>query len=281
MSGEKNNGLNKYVRAQTLPTPKPELSDSVLDMFSMKGKVVIVTGGSGGIGHEVGKAMAEAGADVALWYNSSKKTEEYCAEIEKKYGVKSKAYQCNLSDYDAVKGRVDEVIKDFGGLTHMICNAGVPSQAGCLDSKPEDWLKVVNTDFNGAFWCAKAAAHHFEKQGKGNIIFTGSMSGHIANVPNHQGCYNACKAGIIHLAKSLAVEFAPWCRVNCVSPGYIDTEISEFAPKEVKDRWHELTPFGREADPRELKGVYLYLASDASTYTTGADIVVDGGYCCK
>jgi len=246
----------------------------------MKGKTVIVTGGSGGIGHEVGKALAEAGANVALWYNSSKKTEKYCEDIEKKYGVKSKAYQCTVSDWNAVQERLQEVIKDFGGLTHMICNAGVPSTSGCLDSKIEDWQKVVDTDFTGAFYCAKAAAHHFKSTGTGNIIFTASMSGHIVNVPQMQGCYNACKAGVIHLTKSLAVEFAPWCRVNCISPGYINTEISDFVPDDVKSQWFDRIPVGRDADPRELKGAYLYLASDASTYTTGTDIIVDGGYCC-
>lgn len=97
----------------------------------------------------------------------------------------------------------------------------------------------------------------------------------------NQACYNACKAGIIHLAKSLAVEWAAFARVNSISPGYIDTAISGDCPIEMKDQWYRLTPLQRDADPRELKGAYLYLASDASTYTTGADIVVDGGYTCR
>lgn len=215
-----------------------------------------------------------------MWYNSSKKTEQYAADIEKQYKVKAKAYQIKITDYDHVVEGINQVIKDFGNLTNIVVNAGIPSQEGCLDSKPDDWHKVVNVDFTGAFWCAKAAAHHFEKQKEGNIIFTASMSGSIVNAPQMQGCYNACKAGIIHLSKSLAVEFAPWCRVNSVSPGYIDTEISEFADKSIKAKWHELTPMGREADARELKGAYLYLASGASTFTTGSDIIVDGGYCC-
>jgi sorbose reductase len=108
------------------------------------------------------------------------------------------------------------------------------------------------------------------------------MSGHAANVPQEQSCYNACKAGVIHLAKSLSVEWAKWGgRVNCVSPGYTDTAISGDCPFEMKEEWFSLTPMRRDADPRELKGVYLYLASDASTYTTGADILVDGGYSCR
>ena len=116
----------------------------------------------------------------------------------------------------------------------------------------------------------------------GNCIFTASMSGHAANVPQEQSCYNACKAGVIHLAKSLAVEWAKWGgRVNCVSPGYIDTAISGDCPFEMKEEWFSLTPMKRDADPRELKGAYLFLASDASSYCTGTDIVVDGGYVCR
>jgi len=108
------------------------------------------------------------------------------------------------------------------------------------------------------------------------------MSGHAVNVPQEQACYNACKAGVIHLAKSLAVEWAKWGgRVNSVSPGYIDTAISGDCPFEMKEAWFSFTPMRRDADPRELKGIYLYLASDASTYTTGADFVVDGGYTCR
>jgi sorbose reductase len=97
----------------------------------------------------------------------------------------------------------------------------------------------------------------------------------------HQACYNATKAAVIHLAKSLAVEWAPFARVNSVSPGYIKTPISAGCSREMKDEWFSLTPMRREADAKELKGVYLYLASDASTFTTGADIIVDGGYCCR
>jgi len=163
----------------------------------------------------------------------------------------------------------------------MIANAGIPSKAGGLDDALENWHRVVDVDFNGAYYCARVAGQIFRQQGHGNLIFTASMSGHAANVPQQQACYNACKAGVIHLAKSLAVEWAGFARVNAVSPGYVNTPISADCAFEMKEAWYELTPMKRDADPRELKGVYLYLASDASTYTTGADIVVDGGYVCR
>lgn len=104
------------------------------------------------------------------------------------------------------------------------------------------------------------------------------MSATIVNVPQLQAAYNAAKAGVKHLSKSLAVEWAPFARVNSVSPGYIATKLSSFADPDVKAKWLQLTPLGREANPRELVGAYLYLASDASSYTTGADLNVDGGY---
>lgn len=259
----------------------PTLPASVFDMFSMKGKVVIVTGGSGGIGYHVGRAMAEAGADVALWYNSSKKTHEMAEDVARTYGVKCRAYQCSVADADAVWATVAQVVADFGRLDVMIANAGIPATAPALKQPLSDWHKVMDTDLNGAYYCAKAAGEIFEKQGSGNLIFTASMSGHIVNVPQLQSSYNAAKAAIIHLAKSLAVEWAGFARVNSVSPGYISTDISSFAPEEVKQKWLEYIPLCREALPEELKGAYLYLASNASTYTTGTDIVVDGGYCCR
>ncbi|KAL6251651.1 hypothetical protein RBB50_001861 [Rhinocladiella similis] len=247
-------------------------------MFDMTGKVTICTGGSGGIGYEVCRGLAEAGSNIALWYHKSPNASKLAATIEKDFNVKCKAYQCDVAEYSQVESTVQAVVRDFGRLDVMIANAGIPSKAGGLDDKLEDWHRVVNVDYNGAYYCARVAGEIFRKQGSGNMIFTASMSGHAANVPQQQACYNSAKAGVIHLAKSLAVEWVGFARVNCVSPGYIDTAISGDCPFEMKEQWYDLTPMKRDADPRELKGVYLYLASDASTYTTGADFVVDGGY---
>ncbi|KAL4918386.1 hypothetical protein BDW62DRAFT_217594 [Aspergillus aurantiobrunneus] len=265
---------------QSIKWPAPALPDSVFKMFDMHGKTVIITGGSGGIGYEVARALAEAGADIALWYNSSP-ADDRAATLAKDFGVRAKAYKVAVESFDEVQAATNAVVSDFGGLHVMIANAGIPSKAGGLDDKLEDWRRVVDVDFSGAYYCARVAGEIFRRQGHGNLIFTASMSGHAANVPQQQACYNACKAGVIHLAKSLAVEWAGFARVNSVSPGYIDTPISGDCPFEMKETWYSLTPLRRDADPRELKGVYLYLASDASTYTTGADIVVDGGYTCR
>ncbi|KAK1448772.1 short chain dehydrogenase [Colletotrichum melonis] len=268
------NGARKSIRASN-----PLIEDSVFKQFRLDGRTVIITGGAGGIGSEIARGLAEAGANIAIWYNSSKAAVTIAATIAEDFGVKTKAYQVNVTNYPAVEAAVAEAVKDFGRLDVMIANAGIPSKAGGLDDKVEDWDRVRAVDFDGAYYCMRAAGLVFREQKRGVGIITASMSGHAANVPQEQSCYNACKAGTIHLARSLAVEWAKWGgRINSVSPGYIDTVISGDCPFEMKEEWFSLTPLRRDADPRELKGVYLYLASDASSYTTGADFIVDGGY---
>ncbi|KAK2049307.1 short chain dehydrogenase [Colletotrichum somersetense] len=251
------NGTTKSVRA-----PNPPIEDSVFKQFRLDGRTVIITGGAGGIGSEIARSLVEAGANIALWYHTSKAAAAIAESIAQDFRVKTKAYRVDVTSYGDVEAAVARVVADFGRLDVMIANAGVPSKAGGLDDRVEDWNRVRAVDFDS-----------------GVGIITASMSGHAANVPQEQSCYNACKAGTIHLARSLAVEWAKWGgRVNSISPGYIDTVILGDCPFEMKEEWFGLTPLRRDADPRELKGMYLYLASDDSSYTTGADFIVDGGY---
>lgn len=214
-----------------------------------------------------------------MWYYSSKEADKLSAKIAADFGVTVRAYQVDIRNYSKVEAVVNQVVSDFGRLDIIVANAGVPTKASGLDDKIEDWDNVRAIDFDGVYYCIRAAGLVFREQKGGVAIITASMSGHAANVPQEQSCYNACKAGCIHLAKSLSVEWAKWGgRINSVSPGYIDTVMSGGVPFEMKEEWFSLTPLQRDADPRELKGVYLYLASDASSYTTGADFVIDGGY---
>lgn len=216
---------------------------------------------------------------LALWYHSSPNAAKIASKITQDFGVKVQTYKVDVRDHAQVESTVGQVVQDFGRLDVMIANAGIPTKASGLDDRIEDWDNVRAVDFDGVYYCMRAAGRVFRDQKRGVGIITASMSGHAANVPQEQTCYNACKAGCIHLARSLAVEWAKWGgRINSVSPGYIDTAISGDCPAEMKEQWYSLTPMRRDADPRELKGVYLYLASDASSYTTGADFVVDGGY---
>lgn len=244
----------------------------------------------------VAQALAEAGANVAIWYNSNKKAIEEAANIEKTYGVKCKAYQVNISTYEAVEKAVNDIVQEFNGrLDIFIANSGIPwTQGSSLTGELDHYRKVITTDLDGTFYSARAAGLHWQRQRKegttidgkklenyreGSFVATASMSGHIVNIPQAQAAYNAAKAGVIHLCKSLAVEWVGFARANTVSPGYMATEISDFVPKPTKDIWKDKIPMGREGEAHELKGAYLYLASDAASYTTGADLIVDGGYC--
>ncbi|CAI5759369.1 unnamed protein product [Candida verbasci] len=262
-----------------LPVKPPTLPKNVMDMFSLKGKVASVTGSSGGIGWAVAEAYAQAGADVCIWYNSHP-ADEKAEYLQKTYGIKSKAYKCNISSSESVESTILQQQKDFGKIDIFVANAGVAWTEGPEIEVVgyESWEKVIDCDLNGVYYCAHTLGKIFREQGSGSFIITASMSGVIVNIPQLQAAYNAAKAGCIHLAKSLAVEWGHFARVNSVSPGYIATEISDFVPKDIKAKWWQMTPLGREALPEELVGAYLYLASNASTYTTGANLLVDGGY---
>lgn len=256
----------------------------ILDLFLLKGKVASITGSSTGIGYGIAETFAEAGADVAIWYNHHN-ADEKAEAIAKKYGVKCKAYKAVIDNEGDVKKTIDQQIKDFGKIDIFVANAGIPWTKGAYISQPDSkhFNEVVDIDFKGACYAAKFIGQHFQERhastgDKGSLIFTASMSGHIVNVPQLQATYNAAKAGLRHFAKSLAVEWAPFARVNSVSPGYINTEISDFVPEDIQNRWWSMTPLGRGGEVKELVGIYLYLASNASTYTTGSDFIVDGGH---
>lgn len=263
-----------------MPIP-PTKHERLLDMLSMKGKVVLITGAAGtrGIGHEAARGCAEMGADIAItWATRGDEAQANVKELESTYGVKAKAYQLDVRSYDAVHALVQEVLKDFGRIDAFIANAGATANSGILDGSVEEWNRVVDIDLNGVFHCAKAVGLHFKERGSGSFIITASMSGHIANYPQEQTSYNVAKAGCLHMARSLANEWRDFARVNSISPGYIDTGLSDFIGQETKKIWHGMIPMGRDGYAKEIKGAFVYLASDASTYTTGSDIVVDGGY---
>ncbi|TGZ77200.1 NAD(P)-binding protein [Ascodesmis nigricans] len=260
----------------------PRDGDSVLPLFSLKGRTAIVTGAADGIGLAVAHAFAEAGANVALWYNSNPKAHERAKDIEAKYGVQAKAYKVDVTVQKDVEDTTDLVVKEFNNrLDVFVANAGIPWVKGPLveAADHDHYRKVISTNVDSVYHSAFAAGKHFTSQRSGSFIATASMSAHIVNIPQLQAAYNASKAAVVHFVKSLAVEWAGFARANTVSPGYIATEISNFVPREMKEVWHEKTPMRREGLANELKGAYLYLASDAATYTTGADLIVDGGYC--
>lgn len=218
-----------------LGIPKAE---RLLDLMSLKGKVVIVTGASGpkGMGIEAARGAAEMGADVAVTYASRAEGGINNAKaLEKEYGVKAKAYKLNVTDFSSCQQLVDDVLKDFGRIDGFVANAGKTADTGVVEGSKEAWDEVITTDLNGVAYCAKTVGAVFKKQGSGSFVITSSMSGHIANYPQEQTSYNVAKAGCIHMAKSLANEWRDYARVNSISPGYIDTGLSDFAPKEMQE----------------------------------------------
>ncbi|KAI9745888.1 MAG: hypothetical protein M1818_000569 [Claussenomyces sp. TS43310] len=263
-----------------MPQPIPK-SDSLKELFSLKGKVVVVTGASGpkGMGIEAARGCAEMGADVAITYSSRREgAEKNLKELKEKYGVKAEAYKLDITSFDNVQKLVKDVISEFGKIDAFVANAGRTADSGILEGSVEAWNDVVQTDLTGTFHCAKAIGPHFKERGRGSLVITASMSGHIANYPQEQTSYNVAKAGTLHLARSLANEWRDFARVNSISPGYIDTGLSDFVPQDIQDLWKSMIPMGRDGEAKELKGAYVYLCSDASSYTTGTDIVIDGGY---
>ncbi|CDK29171.1 unnamed protein product [Kuraishia capsulata CBS 1993] len=270
-----------YVDDTPLPRKAPELATNVLDLFSLKGKVAVVTGSARGLGRAIVEAYAQAGADVAVW--DYKDAPQVAEELHKKYGVQSRSYGCDVSSSEAVEATIAQIEQDFGTIDVFVANAGVAWETGSIleeqNQDDKNWHRVMNVDLNGVYYCAKAVGRIFKSHSSGSLVITGSMSGSIVNVPNFQAPYNAAKAACIHLGKSLAVEFAPFnARVNTVSPGYLDTGLSDFLPDEIRARWWAISPMGREGLPQEVVGAYLYLASNASTYTTGSNMAVDGGF---
>jgi sorbose reductase len=211
-------------------SPAPiDSSSHVLRQFSLKGKVAAVTGGAGGIGSEIVKGLAEAGADVAMIYNTTRDAPQKAAKIASQTGVRIKAYQADVTIRSNIAKVLEDIALEFGQLDIVVVNAGVCSNVKSLDYDEETWKYINSVNLDGAMWTAQAAGKIFKAQGKGNLIITASVSSLIVNFPQEQAAYNASKAAVAHLGKCLAMEWEGFARVNCVSPGYIATD-SEYNP---------------------------------------------------
>nr|WP_300147390.1 SDR family oxidoreductase [Propionicimonas sp.] len=244
--------------------------------FSLNGKVTVVTGGRQGIGKVVANALAEQGSDIAIIDVAD--ASAVAAELVDRHGVRAVALTCDVTDPEAVGRTIEEAAQQLGTLDLLFNNAGICLHKPALDCTPADFTRVIDVNLNGIFFVAQAFARHLLAAGKsGNIVNTASMSGTIVNIPQGQASYNASKAGVAHLTKSLAVEWAPLgIRVNSISPGYIHTEMTGNVREDWREIWTEMIPFKRMGTPEELAGAVIYLLSDASTYTSGADLIIDG-----
>jgi len=251
---------------------------SLLNLFDITGCKALVTGAGRGIGRVLALALAEAGCDVSILVKDIKNAESVVKEIHQ-LGRKGIAIQADVTRREQVDKAFAETAKELCRLDICVNNAGISIQKPAEEMTEEDWDNIMDTNLKGVFLCCQAAARIMIPQQRGSIINIASLSGIAVNVPQRQAVYNASKAGVAMLSKSLAVEWAQYgIRVNSISPGYMKTEMTMSSMAHLFPTWESLTPMGRLGEPEELRGALLYLASDAASYTTGHDLVVDGGY---
>ena len=255
----------------------------IIEKMRLDGKKGFVTGAARGIGKCTAAAFAEAGSDVPnvdLDLEEAKKT---AREIAEATGQKVIAIRTDCTDPEQVDAMIEQVVTELGGLDFCHNNAGICINAPAEEMTYEQWLKVININLNGIFLTDIAAGKYMLAHGGGSIINTASMSAHIVNVPQPQCAYNASKAGVIQLTKSLAIEWAKrGVRVNSISPGYIGTDLTLSSPTLIPliEQWNAMAPMGRLGKPEELESICVYLAGDTSSFTTGADFSIDGAFTC-
>ncbi|MEP9386291.1 SDR family oxidoreductase [Mesorhizobium sp. KR9-304] len=254
-----------------------------LSKFDLTGRVAVVTGAGQGIGLACAHALCEAGATVVLTDMNEQRCESGRAEL------KARGYDVETRILDVTQSTsIDAVARDLAAAGRsadiLVCNAGI-AQAGtpAEDLTDNDWQRMIDINFTGVFRSCRAFGRHMLEKGTGSIVNIGSMSGTIVNRPQAQAHYNAAKAGVHHLTKSMAAEWATrGVRVNAVAPTYVNTPLLEFAreDKPMFDEWLDQTPMHRIGEPEEIASVVLFLASDASSVLTGSIIAADAGYTC-
>lgn len=250
--------------------------------LNLAGKTAVVTGGARGIGLTVARALAAEGLNVALLDLLDGVTDE-ANRIAEDFGVRTYGHRLDVTDQDATNAAFDAISKELGVPQVLLTAAGIEINGDSIDVTAAHWRKVIDVNLTGTFFASQAFGRGLLAAGlPGSAILIASMSGLIVNVPQWAASYNSSKAAVAHLAKSLAVEWAAsGIRVNAMSPGYVLTDLTrqiiEREP-ELEAGWVSLIPQGRMATPDDLTGLVVFLASDASSYLTGQQIVIDGGY---
>ncbi|PVH76947.1 gluconate 5-dehydrogenase [Cadophora sp. DSE1049] len=261
-----------------MPLHEPDTTSPVLSLFSLAGKVCVVTGAARGIGLEVARGMAEAGADVAIVYCTSVQAPDIAHKVARETGRRIETFTADVKDRTSIAAAMKAIKVAFGKIDIVVANAGVCRQISSLDYDEKTWAEDYLVNVDGAMWTAQAAGRIFKDQGFGNLIITASVSSILVNIPQPQTSYNSSKAAAAVIAKNLAVEWIDFARVNAVSPGYVATNMTLSQPAEIRGEWTGMIPARRMAQPTELKGLYVFLASDASSYMTGANVICDGGF---
>ena len=249
------------------------------ELFGLKGKAALVTGGGQGIGQVVALGLARAGARVAVMNRGNVQDTVRLIQAE---GGTAMGVQADVTSEEQVDAALLKILAAYGRLDIVVNNAGICMHQTTLEMTPADFRRVIDVNLAGPFIVSRAAGRIMIERGiRGSIINMASMSGSIVNIPQWQCSYNASKAGLIHLTKSLAMEWVDHgIRVNSISPGYIATPMSTDNPSDMNEAFIKLIPQHRMGEAEELMPAILSLATDRSGYTTGSDFIVDGGYTC-
>lgn len=254
-----------------------------LEKCRIDGKIAVVTGAARGIGLATADALGEAGATVVITDMDGEAAAKAAATLAAK-GRVTDSKTLDVTDPRAVEQVHAEIIARHGRVDILVNNAGI-----AISNRPAEtmddatWNKVIDVNLNGVFWCCRTFGKAMLEHGGGNIVNVGSMSAEIVNRPQEQAQYNASKAAVHHLTRSLAAEWAKRnVRVNAVAPTYIETDLTKFVydDPEMINYWLGGTPMGRMGQPHEIASVILFLASDASSLLTGSIVLADGGYTC-
>lgn len=250
-----------------------------MNMFDLTGKVAVVTGGNGGIGFGMARGLARAGASIAVVGRNEKKSAQAVQELQD-LDCKAQAFKADVTNDNEISLMVDAVVDTFGGIDILVNNAGMNIRKRPEDLAPDEWQQVLNTNLTSAFLCSRACYPVLKRAGAGKILNNGSMLS-IFGTP-WGPAYAASKGGMVQLTKSLATAWAADnIQVNCFLPGWIDTELTRNARREVDglhDRVLARTPAGRWGDIEDFEGMAVFFASSASNFITGVAMPVDGGF---
>lgn len=254
-----------------------------LDKFKLDGRIAVITGAARGIGFACADALSEAGAHVVITDMDNAAGQNAVAALRAK-GRSATFQRMDVTVSADVTMVAASIISQHGHVDILVNNAGIAKSFIPAETMDDDtWLSVLDVNLNGTFWCAREFGKHMLERKSGSIVNIGSMSGFIVNYPQEQAQYNASKAAVHHLTKSLAAEWASrGVRVNAVAPTYIVTELTQKVAEDpdIRKHWIDGTPMGRMGNPDEIASAVLFLSSDAASLMTGSIVVVDGGFTC-